>query len=490
MEKIFNKKADEIEAAVSQVMDIARDGYEGEFDEDKIVVYLLFIKKVFEYIKRKPKRNQGTAEMLKALEFIAQTGEVFFLSGSSDRECAFLKSCFMRNEDAVIEDIIFSGYLLWTYYGIMEAGSHTLEYTKRIDKAMNRLYDASKKDGKATLSSKKCGNGKKLLLPVLIKRYLDQYVIGQEEAKRVVAMTVYRFIDHGCRTPIMLCGSTGCGKTLLFETLAHNEMLGKKLNFFTYSASDLTPNGFVGSSIEDMIEAYRRSCNGNKSWGELEHPKGVIFLDEMDKLFYKNFGSKGADVNELVLHQLLTTISGSNMINGIHTKDILFIMAGAFENIEREHEQKSIHRMGFSQVLEEREAYDLREELEKRGVSRQFLARIGTLVQMDSLDREGMRRLFLDKNNGIFTQRQRALEEDGIRLLIEDAAVEALIDRMMDSKMGARAAVSVMDSLITPFEYELYEHGYSTMLIHKGMFDGEPPVYEMPKAEQPAAAGF
>ena len=102
---------------------------------------------------------------------------------------------------------------------------------------------------------------------------------------------------------------------------------------------------------------------------------------------------------------------------------------------------------------------------------------------MKSLDREEIRMVFMDDEHGIFTLRKKMLEKDGIQLLIEDAAVEAMIDRMLDSNMGARAAASVLDSLITPYEYELYQNGYAGMIIHKGVFVGEPPVFQKVKGE-------
>lgn len=480
MERIFKKSPLEMYGAMRYILPEAAEGFEGEKKgrPDGDLYRALLLKNVFAYTKNKPDRLWKTSTMIDELTFIAKTKELYYLTAMKNTLDNDLKKYFFEEDS--LDDIIFCGYTLWYYYRVYEQERQSALYSELIENAFHHLV-AVKEENK-----KKQAHNVKKSPAVEMKQFLDETIVGQENAKRVLAMTVHRFIQHNYRAPIMLCGPTGCGKTYLFEILSQYEKLKDQLTFYSCTATDFTPNGFQGLEIMDMLKKYKQKCL--LRCGLDANYKGIIFMDEIDKLLsYRNTNSDGENVNETMLHQLLTIVSGTSQMAGVPTKDILFIFAGAFENIEKQYADKK-HRIGFAARDEEEEIscfsdYTLRKELIDLGVSRQFIARIGTMVEMKPLGREEIRMVFMDDEHGIFTLRKKMLEKDGIQLLIEDTAVEAMIDRMLDSNMGARAAASVLDSLITPYEYELYQNGYAGMIIHKGMFVGEPPVFQKVKGE-------
>lgn len=482
MERIFKKSPLEMYGAMRYILPEAAEGFEGKKKDrpDSDLYRALLLKNIFTYTKNKPDRLWKTSTMIDELTFIAKTKELHYLTAMKNTLDDDLKKYFFEEDS--LDDIIFCGYTLWYYYRVYEQEWQSALYSELIENAFHHLVAVKEENKK----QKKQAHNVKKSPAVEMKQFLDETIVGQENAKRVLAMTVHRFIQHNYRAPIMLCGPTGCGKTYLFEMLSKYEKLKDQLTFYSCTATDFTPNGFQGMEIMDILKNYKQQCH--LRCGLDANYKGIIFMDEIDKLLsYRNTNSGGENVNETMLHQLLTIVSGTSQMAGVPTKDILFIFAGAFENIENQYADKK-HRIGFAARDEEEEIscfsdYTLRKELIDLGVSRQFIARIGTMVEMKPLGREEIRMVFMDEEHGIFTLRQKMLEKDGIQLLIEDAAVEAMIDRMLDSNMGARAAASVLDSLITPYEYELYQNGYAGMIIHEGMFVGEPPVFQKVKGE-------
>ena len=290
-----------------------------------------------------------------------------------------------------------------------------------------------------------------------VKEHFDSSGMrGQEEAKKIVAMSVHKFVisEGKDRNPILLEGPTGSGKTFMFQLLEEMPEL-KDLCFFNYCASDMTPNGFSGDDISNVFSKYERMARQKMKKGEngLQMPLGIIFLDEMDKIIgMSNTDSNGEDCNAIVTAQLLTAIAGTQNYGSVDTSKILFIMAGAFEELENSRKKKrEEHGIGFAVNASAKEkensmtGYDLREELEEIGVSKQFLGRVPYIVHMDRLSRAQLRQILVDKEHGVFGKKQKWFKRNGKTLTYDEDLVEEILDRMEEHDMGARGAAGDID---------------------------------------------
>ena len=317
---------------------------------------------------------------------------------------------------------------------------------------------------------------------------------GQEEAKKIVAMSVHKFVisEGKDRNPILLEGPTGSGKTFMFQLLEEMPEL-KDLCFFNYCASDMTPNGFSGDDISNVFSKYERMARQKMKKGEngLQMPLGIIFLDEMDKIIgMSNTDSNGEDCNAIVTAQLLTAIAGTQNYGSVDTSKILFIMAGAFEELENSRKKKrEEHGIGFAVNASAKEkensmtGYDLREELEEIGVSKQFLGRVPYIVHMDRLSRAQLRQILVDKEHGVFGKKQKWFKRNGKTLTYDEDLVEEILDRMEEHDMGARGAAAMLETLIGTAEYDMFANGYKNLHLHKGKFFRAEPVFDEQKGK-------
>ena len=292
--------------------------------------------------------------------------------------------------------------------------------------------------------------------------------------------------------PFLLFGVTGSGKTFMFQLLEEMPEL-KDLCFFNYCASDMTPNGFSGDDISNVFSKYERMARQKMKKGEngLQMPLGIIFLDEMDKIIgMSNTDSNGEDCNAIVTAQLLTAIAGTQNYGNVDTSKILFIMAGAFEELENSRKKKrEEHGIGFAVNASAKEkensmtGYDLREELEEIGVSKQFLGRVPYIVHMDRLSRAQLRQILVDKEHGVFGKKQKWFKRNGKTLTYDEDLVEEILDRMEEHDMGARGAAAMLETLIGTAEYDMFANGYKNLHLHKGMFFREEPVFDEQKGK-------
>ena len=488
MEKIF--VYDE-EMFLRMMKEISAEAFEeyGEYlyinriPEDKKLCFSL-LKIVYTYVKKKrSRRDWKTATLIFYLHEIAESGEILFVRTDDNVDVVLqVRDAFREGSQLVINMAILAGTVLEYYYRVFEERYHTAGYSKMIRSEMDKLMSIN-----TTMVDKmKTGAEREVPLTVRIKRHLDLSVQSQEDAKKIVSMAVYRFAKYGENTTIMLEGSTGCGKTLLFDSLASSDVLNKELTFYSYTATQLTPNGFSGDSLDNMLKGFKRACEARRRHAEhaVKNPeKGIIFLDEFDKLFMPNSDSNGEDVNQIILSQLLTVLAGTADIEDVNTKNILFILAGAFENIEdiRESRKKKAKMGFFSQETTGNIAgkYDLRKELLQMGASRQLVARISHFVHMETLDRETMREILVNPRNGLLTQKIEAFWRDGLILRVEnDEVIECMLDRIMESRAGVRGVKEMLENLISHYDYDMIDQGYRAMIIHRGVLDGEPPRLE------------
>ncbi len=316
--------------------------------------------------------------------------------------------------------------------------------------------------------------------PDEIKAYLDQYVIGQETAKRYLSVAVYNHykrlnqkrdddIDIE-KSNIIIVGPTGTGKTLLAKTIAR--ML--KVPFAIVDATVLTEAGYVGEDIESLLTRLLAACDYNVE----EAQRGIVFIDEIDKIARKGDNpSITRDVSgEGVQQGLLKLLEGS-VVNvppqggrkhpeqkmiAVDTKDILFICGGAFEGIERKIAQRlNTQVVGFgveSHVSKSDRDKLLHfvapQDLRSYGLIPEIIGRLPILTNLEPLDRDALIRILTEPKNAIVRQYKKLLEMDGVELVIEEDVLGYIVDKSIEYKLGARGLRSLFETIMIDVMYQ------------------------------------
>lgn len=336
--------------------------------------------------------------------------------------------------------------------------------------------------GEAQKASSAAPEFKKVPKPKEIKEYLDQYIIGQDDAKRYLAVSVYNHYkrlmqpkdDNGVeieKSNIIMVGSTGTGKTLMARTIA--KLL--EVPFTIVDATVFTEAGYVGEDVESILSRLLQVADYDLE----KTQRGIVFIDEIDKIARKSDNpSITRDVSGEGVQQGLLKLLEGTIVNvppkggrkhpdqdyiHVDTRNILFICGGAFDGIERKIAQRmNTHVVGYNSVQnvskidkDDLMQYVLPQDLKSFGLIPEIIGRLPVLTYLKPLDRTALRRILSEPKNSITKQYEKLFDMDGIKLTFPEETLDYIVDKAVEYKLGARGLRSIVESVMMDAMFEI-----------------------------------
>lgn len=350
------------------------------------------------------------------------------------------------------------------------------------DSCISQAYKMISEEGNAD-GKQKVQQALNLLKPNAIKTYLDEYVIGQDEAKKVMSVAVYNHfkrVSHSSndkeeieieKSNVILVGETGTGKTLLARSIA------KLLNvpFCIADATVLTEAGYVGEDVESILTRLLQAADYDTAAAE----RGIVFIDEIDKIARKSDNpSITRDVSGEGVQQAMLKLLEGSVVNvppqggrkhpdakmiQVNTKNILFICGGAFDGIEKKIASRlNTQAVGYSASVSAEEVdrsnllqYISPQDLKSFGLIPELIGRLPILTYLQPLDKSALRRILTEPKNALIKQYKHLFKMEGIKLEFEDEVLDLIVDKAMEFKLGARGLRGICEAIMLDLMYDL-----------------------------------